>query len=52
MRAKVATVEQAFSVGLDQQGIGIVGRVIDQIWSDAERPEINRVPVFETGAVE
>ena len=36
MGAKVARVEDPFAVGLDEQGVGVEGAVIDEIGRDAE----------------
>src|SRR4051794_23193841 len=52
MRAKIAAVEQAFALGLDEEGVGIRGGVIDQIWSDGEVTDRKALPGLEVVEVE
>ena len=34
MRPEIAGIEQTAAICLDQHGVGVVGRMIDQIWRD------------------
>ena len=47
MRAKIAAVEQALAFGFDEEGVGIRGRVVDEIGSDGEITDGKRLPRFE-----
>ena len=52
MRAKVTAVEQALAFGFDEKGIGIGGGVIDEVRSDGEITDGERLPGREVVEVE
>ena len=52
MRAKIAAVEQALAFGFDEEGVGIGGRVVDEIGSDGEIADGKRLPGLEVVEVE
>ncbi len=50
--AKIATVEQALAFGFDEEGVGIGGGMVDEIGSDGELPDCERLPGLEIVEVE
>jgi len=52
MRAKIAAVEQALAFGFDEEGVGIGGRVVDEIRRDGELTDGKRLPGLEVVEVE
>src|ERR1019366_5808232 len=52
MRAKIAAVEQALAFGLDEEGVGIGGGVVDEVGRDGKGANGSRFPGAELVKVE
>ena len=52
MSAEIAAIENALTLSFDQERIGIVGRVIDQIGGGAECADFDGLAMLQIGAIE
>ncbi|MGB2754187.1 MAG: glycosyl hydrolase [Phycisphaerae bacterium] len=48
---KIARVEQPFAICLDEHGVTVVGRVVDQVRRDSKRVQMNRLAINEVDHV-